>query len=175
MSSLYKLSTELATIHRELMDADGELTPEREAALDRLKQALPQKEEGYVRWFLNVKAEEAAFDMEVERLTRKRDARRKCLEWIKAMFKWHLEQHGLKRIETPLGVIRLQDNSQAKLEHTLPLRAELGELPEDIAMEVYDLIPEHFELNEKRLRDTLGKNIEIAGATLTKGQHIRIG
>jgi len=175
MSSLYELSTELAMIHQELMDDDGLVTPEREAALDRLKQDLPKKEAGYIKWYFNVKAEEAAFDMEVERLTRKRDARRKCLEWIKVMFKWHLEHTGLARIETPLGVVRLQNNSQAKLEHTLPLRAELGELPEDIAMEVYDLIPEHFELNEKRLRDTLGKNIEIAGATLTKGQHIRIG
>ena len=175
MSGLYDLSADLLAINNELVDADGELTPEREAALERVRQHLPQKEAQYVRWYQNVRAEEAAFDAEIERLRRQRDARRHLLEFIKNSFHAHMDQHELTRIETPIGAVRLQKNSQPKLEHTLRPRLELGEASADMPLEVYDLVPEHFELNEKRLREYLNQGKSVSGATLTQGSHIRIG
>lgn len=170
--NLYKISKDLAVLHQEIADAEGELSPDLEARLNALQGSVQQKVERIAYWYQNLKAEEQAFAAESDRLKRKRDARRKAMEWIKQYVKTCLEMDGLARIQTPIGTVRICQNSQAKLDHALPLQTQDHSA---VNPRCYDLIPQHWELNEQRLREALERGEFIQGATLVRGTHVRIG
>ena len=55
MENLYDLSSKLATINNDIIDADGEISEELERRLDETGLAVKEKVQGIGRWVLNIR------------------------------------------------------------------------------------------------------------------------
>lgn len=169
MSKLYELSQELALLHDQVAEGGGELTVELEAALDQVTLALEKKSVSIGQWVLNLKADEAGVQQEIDRLQTRLRSRRNLQERLKTYVKQCMEHAGVTKIEHPTCPIRIQKNGQAAL-----IIAE-GKDITTFPAAFQDVIPEHTELSQERLKKALASGELVDGAELQRGTHLRVG
>ncbi len=162
--SLYELSGDLQVLHDEIMEAEGEITPDLERALDRLNLLMTEKVEKISRWYLSLQRTGEALDAEIERLKNRRNARRNLQDRLKAYMKLCLEKAEKTRLEFSTLTVTLQRNppSVAVLDHSqLPAR--------------FVRITTVSEVDKDGLREALRAGERIPGAVLvTDKTHLRI-
>jgi len=165
MSKLYELSTEMSLVNDELIANEGELTPEIEARLDSLNLALEVKATGIRKIFSMAEADEEAVDTEIKRLQQIKKTNQNMQARLKEYVLKNMQAADLKTIKTTIGTFTV-----AKSPDSLEIV-----VPEMISAEFYDTIPEHKELNEKRIREALSEGYSVDGAKLNSDRvHLRI-
>ena len=128
---------------------------------------------------------------EAARLTARQTTAEKRLAQVKSMLAFYMLSHGLRRLEGELNTFRLQKNGQAALEidvSTLPQSYYLRTLTltepdwerilNAVTCPSLRMILEasvvNVEPDRERIRLELQAGHEISGATLVKGEHVRL-
>lgn len=162
---LYDLTADLAALMDRLYESGGEISPEVEADLAALLDARADKARDYIAVIRQAEASAAAVRFEVERLTARLRAYETTARNLKSRLQASMEDTDTTRIETSLGVVRLQRNPDQCVV-TVPLES----------------LPERFQrvsitANVTALRDALkaGDPEAVAVATMEqRGYHLRI-
>jgi hypothetical protein len=165
MSKLYKLSTELALINDQIIDADGELSTELELRLDALNLALIDKATGIRKWRAQLDSDEAGLDAEIKRLQKMKKTAMNLRDRLEAYIKKNMEFADKQKIETPIGAFTICKNPPSME----ILYAEM------IPVEYHDIVPQHLELNKERLRKDVLAGKEVPGAKcISDRTHLRV-
>ena len=163
--SLYDIANTVADIEA-FLDSGGPATPEEEAlltaALDRaLGSLLPAKVEGYCKALKAFGAFVTACKEEEDRIAARRKTVANIQDRMKDRLKYALEITGQTKIQAGTFTVGLQSNPPA----------------EEIESE--DAIPDEFKvvvtsINRAAILAALKDGIDVPGARLTRGQHVRI-
>jgi hypothetical protein len=162
--NLYETSKEIATLHDEIIDAEGELSPELEAKLDALQLAFNDKVSNIGRWTINLIRKEDILKAEIERL----EKRQKVFENLRSRLKNYLmlcmQSAEKTKVEFPQFTVSVQRN---------PPSAEV--LDEAKVPGQYVKVIQITQLDKKKLLEDLKGGKEIPGARLATGKtHLRI-
>lgn len=105
---LYEYGIELREIEDEIVDNDGELTPELEARLNAMTGAFADKAERLACVIRALGSRAKMASVEIDRLRRLGTARSNTAARLKAYLMSCMEQADIPRIETPLFKIAIQ-------------------------------------------------------------------
>lgn len=158
MPTLYELTNEAANLQQTIADADGEITPEVEAAIDALSQDISAKFAGIGHVITEATAEAAMYEAEIDRLQM---ARARCVNTarrLKDYAKVAMEQLGEKSIKA--GLFR----------YTICKAGTPSVNIDDIAALPPEFTREYIEPDKKAILDA-----HKAGKPLPEGVEIKTG
>lgn len=160
---LYELPDAIRELELQIIEADGELTPEVEAALEAYEGEFSRKAEFIALLSREAKAEAAAVKLEESRLSARRKAAENRERRLKDYLLMCLTRAGIQKIEGDRCKVRVQDS------------------PESIRwMGETDAIPEAYRVVDIRPNLVMAKDARKAGEELPEGftversQHVRI-
>lgn len=163
--SLYDIANTVADIEA-FLDRGGPASPEEEAlltaALDRaLGNLLPAKVEGYCKALKAFDAFVGACKEEEGRIAARRTAVANIQTRMKDRLKYGLEVTGREKVQAGTFTVALQNN------------------PPAVEIESEAAVPDEFKvvttsLNRAAIMAALKEGIDVPGARLTRGQHVRI-
>lgn len=169
MPTLYEISTQFQQIECELVENEGELSPELEKFLTEMVAQREEKLEGYGRYIAEVENRAAARKAEAARLSAlaKRD------EGITKLLKDRLlkcfQVNDWKKVETPSFSFTLANNGGA-----LPMIVNPEwELDPAKAPEQFHKIA--IQIDREAIREALRNDEKVPGCAMAeRGQHLRI-
>jgi len=120
---LYELADAYEQIAEALIENGGELTPELAAGLDAIEGAFEAKVERVALYVRNLLVTADAADAEAVRLGALARSRRQGAEGLKGYLMAQLDRVEKPKVETPLVVVRIQQNSRPAIQwpDTLPI------------------------------------------------------
>lgn len=180
--SLYNLTKELVTVNNTITEAEGELTPDLEADLDRLNLEIAVKAITIGKWILNLGADELAIKNEIDRMKNKKRVAENLRERLKKYVRDCMIATGRKKIETPtLRVTVQKSNPSVEIENEEAVPARFKTVETVVKIDKKELLKEFKTLEaEKKELEKAGISVEdfqgIPGAKLIENNyHIRIG
>ena len=153
MENLYELAGDLERINNEIINAEGEITPELEAMLDGFTAALDKKAGGIIRWTLNLKGKRDALQNEIDRLTNRKRMVERLDKRLKEYVHLCMLKAGMKKLEYDTFTVAVQKN---------PPSVEV--VDEEKISGGYKEIIRTVKIDKKRLLDDMKAGAEIDGA-----------
>jgi hypothetical protein len=164
MTQLYALTKELATIHNQIIDAEGEITPELEAKLTAIKIPFEDKVKSISTWTLDLDGDVEKIDKEIARLQKHKQVTNNLATRLKEYVKKNMEAAEITKIKSPTLTVSIAA-SPASVE----IYAETLLPPKFIVTEV-NYIPD-----KKAIKAALQSGEVVEGAKLiTDKTHLRI-
>ena len=112
---LYEIADEWRVIDQAIDDMDGEITPEIEARMDELAEALPETVDAIAKLIRERTAAAAVYAAEAKRLADKAKACQSTVERLKAYLHHHLEAIGLDGVNGTLFKVSIVKNSRPSI------------------------------------------------------------
>jgi hypothetical protein len=163
MLNLYQIESEYRAIAQQLMDAEGELTPELEQALAINKEQLQLKSQGYGMVIRESESEQKIILAEIERLQALYDKRSTLVEKLKERITQAMELYDVTEIETPLLKINFRNSESVEIDNF------------DLLPNEYKVIPEAKpRVDKKLIKDAIKSGIEVQGAYIQKNKSLQI-
>ena len=103
MPALFEITQDILEAYETLVDSDGEVSTENEAALVTLSVIEAEKLDSFFYVIRKAEMEEAAAKAMYEQWRKKADARRKAIDWLKNAVQTHLTATGQTKATTPSG------------------------------------------------------------------------
>jgi len=160
---LYEIPSELRVIEAQIADADGELTPELEAALDALKTEFDQKAEYLALLIREAQVEAEAYKAEETRLRDRRRAAENRADRLKRYVHEQMQRISKDKVRGQLASLSVVANSRPSV-----IWDEGTEIPDEFA-------------RVKRELDANAVLVHVGihgqppkGATLVQGTHLRV-
>ena len=113
--SLYGIQSEYQDLIYQIMEAEGEITPEQSLALVINKSELTKKSEGYIAVINKLKAEMNYIDAEVKRLGALKKARKNAETRLKDSIKDAMELYDIQEIKTELNKISFSKSTRLEI------------------------------------------------------------
>lgn len=163
MLNLYQIENEYRVIAQQLMDADGELTPELEESLAINQEQLQLKSQGYAMVIREAISEQSIIMAEMERLQALYDKRGTLVEKLKERISQAMELYGISEIETPLLKINFRNSESVEVENF------------DLLPEEYKVIPEAKpRADKKAIKEAIKSGINVPGAVIQANKNLQI-
>lgn len=119
--TLHAIGDELQAIAEALVENGGDLTPELAAQLAAIEGAFTSKVERVLLYARNLEATAEAAKQEAVRITALSTSREKAAARLREYVKTEMERADVAKVETPLIVARIQQNSRPSISWTLPI------------------------------------------------------
>lgn len=160
--SLYTIEQEYLDIAQKIIDADGEMTPEMEIALEINKQQLEVKSAGYGFVVKEAEAQIKSIDDEIERLTKLKDSRTKLIDKLKTVVKNAMELHGYEKIESNTLTISFTASTETIIEDAalVPMKYKTKKVT--------------YSISKKDIKNDIDAGKKVKGASLLKKKNIQI-
>jgi len=160
---LYEIPSELRVIEAQIADADGELTPELEAALDALETQFEEKAEYLALLIREAQVEADAYKAEETRLRDRRRAAENRADRLKRYVHEQMQRMGKDKVRGQLASLSVVANSRPSV-----VWAEGVEIPD-----AFSRIKRELDANAVLTHVGIyGEPPE--GATLVQGTHLRV-
>jgi len=160
MSSLMELVSHAAQIERAIIEANGELTPELEEALDFSEAALVEKAENYEAIFKRMELSSKYWKEEAAKFAKVGGSLEKLSKSLKERLKFAMLELGKEEI--------IGGKTRIKLCKTAPALVVDGDVPENYKMMVTETV-----VDKSRIKEDLVKGLEVPGAHLEGGFQLR--
>lgn len=168
---LYEYADALDEIRAQLFDAEGDLTPEIEAALNEAESDFATKAERVALFIRELQSNAKAVKEEATRLSQRAAQYERTAEGLKHYLQREMERVEIPRVDGKLINVRLQKSppsvvsslSEEDLEYNIPAA-------------YVTVVPESFRLNAKAVIEAWKSGAELpTGLGVVQTQHVRIG
>ena len=158
--NLYELTENFLAVQTSIEEGNTDLID----TLESIEGAIEVKAQGIIAVTRNITSQIEAIKAEEKRLADMRKARENHLKRLKEYCLDAMQQTGKQQIKTDLGVMRIQASTPA-----LKITNQ-----EKIPAEYQTIIPEHYEIDNERVKEALKAGKAVPGAELVQGVHLRI-
>lgn len=163
MLNLFQIESEYRSIAQQLMDAEGELTPELEQSLAINKEQLQLKSQGYAMVIREAEAEINIIESEMKRLMELQDKRNSLVSKLKERISQAMELYGIEKIETPLMTISFRKSESVEIDNF------------DLLPNEYKVIPEaKLRADKKAIKEAIKSGIDVQGAYIQSNKSLQI-
>lgn len=128
MKALYEIAADLRAITDAIEAADGEITPDLEAALDAIAGDFAAKVEGVCRFRANLAAEHAMFKSEADTLAARAKSIDRKMLWLENYLLREVLASGQNSVKAGLFTVTLVKNSRPSITPLVPVET----LPEEL-------------------------------------------
>ena len=158
--NLYELTENFLAVQTSIEEGNTDLID----TLEAIDGAIEVKAQGIIAVTRNITSQIEAIKAEEKRLADMRKARENHLKRLKEYVLENMQQTGKTNIKTELGVMRIQASTPA-----LKITNQ-----EKIPAEYQTIVPEHYEIDNERVKAALKEGKAVPGAELVQGVHLRI-
>lgn len=167
---LYEYADALDGIRAQLFDAEGDLTPEIEAALNAAESDFATKAERVALFIRELQSNAKAVKEEATRLTARAAQYERTAEGLKHYLQREMERVEIPRVDGKLISVRLQKSPPSVV----------SSLSEDALREIpaayVAIVPESYRINAKQVIEAWKDGRPLpAGIEVVQGQHLRFG
>lgn len=161
--TLYEMSEKYQFLNDELYDDEtGEINEQAIEKLDSIRDTIQNKCTNIARLFKSIEVTGDAIKAEKDRLSAREKAFRNQVVRLKDYLKTNMEKCDIKKIQCPEFTIAIQNN---------PVSLEI--LDENLVPHEYDK-PHIRVIDNTRLKEALRNGLNVPGAELVQGTHVRI-
>lgn len=160
--SLYGIQSEYMTLINDIMEAEGEITPEQSELLVINKTELTTKAAGYIAVINKLKAECNYIDAEVKRLTALKKARKNAEDRLKQSISDAMNLYDIQEIKTELNKINFRKSESVVIE------CDVNDMPD--ALKVYVATP----ISKTDIKKLLNAGEEFDGVYLQTNKNLQI-
>jgi hypothetical protein len=160
--SLYGIQSEYMELINDIMEAEGEITPEQSQLLVINKTELTIKASGYIAVINKLKAECNYIDAEVKRLGALKKARKNAEDRLKVSISDAMHLYDIQEIKTELNKINFRKSESVVIE------CDVNDLPD--GMKVYSAAP----ISKTEIKKMLKAGIEVDGVYLKENKNLQI-
>jgi hypothetical protein len=160
--SLYQIEKEYLDIAEQLIETEGEVTPEIETALAISEHELEVKAVNYCFIVKEIESDIDTIDTEIKRLQSLKKQRESAVERLKGNIKNAMLIFGVKEIKTALLKINFRKSSQVVVE-------PLADLPKEFLR-----VKTTIEPDKKSIKDYLENGGKIEGCYIAENQSLQI-
>lgn len=162
--NLHELSTSIARIKDQIIDAGGEVSPELERLMDESGLAMRDKVGGIIKWTINLGGDEGAIDGEIERLQKLKKAKKNLRVRLETYVEQSMKTADIRKVDLgtmEVAVIKNPPSVEVEDEKALP-----GQFIEIITTQRVD---------KKAILVALKAGQDVKGARLvTDRTHVRV-
>ena len=158
--NLYELTENFLAVQTSIEEGNMDLVD----TLEAIEGAIEVKAQGIIAVTRNITSQIEAIKAEEKRLADMRKARENHLKRLKEYVLENMQQTSKQQIKTELGVMRIQASTPA-----LKITNQ-----EKIPAEYQTIVPEHYEIDNERVKAALKAGKTVPGAELVQGVHLRI-
>ena len=158
--NLYELTENFLAVQTSIEEGNTDLID----TLEAIEGAIEVKAQGIIAVTRNITSQIEAIKAEEKRLADMRKVRENHLKRLKEYVLENMQQTGKTNIKTELGVMRIQASTPA-----LKITNQ-----EKIPAEYQTIVPEHYEIDNERVKEALKDGKAVPGAELVQGVHLRI-
>lgn len=158
--SLFQIENEFAELANQLIENEGELTPELEKSLRITQQELKHKAGGYSKVIKQINAEVSIIDAEIKRLQSLKKTRKNAIDRLKNSLTNAMQTFDIASLETPLTKITFRKSKSVEYEDVEKLPAEC-------------IIIEK-KVSKTALKSLLEQGEKIEGAKIVENKSIQI-
>ena len=163
MKSLYNITEAYQQLEEQLIEADGEITPEQADRLAILtEQELPAKAEGYAKILKTWDAEVKAIDEEIKRLQSLKKTRQNAKKRLIEALSNALHTFGLSKLKAGLFTISFRKSEQ------VVINVPAEELPKDCRIVKIEAI------SKSELKQKIKAGESIPGVEIVENQNLQI-
>lgn len=155
MTNLYELSKTVDMVVHEVIDAEGELSPDLERRLDEISLQFKDKASNIGKWVLNIDSNDTLIQNEIERLQRRLRIQGNLKKRLKDYLKFCMENCGLNKLDLSTFTISIAKNPPS-----------VGEIDETKLPSKYIKVVQTTSIDKKSLLIDLKTGEQIPGAYL---------
>lgn len=164
MSNLYELSKTVESVIAEVINAEGDLSPNLEKRLDEISLQFKDKSSNIGKWVLNIDANADSIKHEIERLQKRVRVQENLKTRLKDYLKYCMENAGLQKLDLTTFTISINKNPPS-----------VGEINEDKLPSKYVKVVQTTSIDKAELLRDLKAGEVIPGAYLiTDKTNLRI-
>lgn len=160
--NLYQIEKQYFDLTEQLIELDGELTPELEQALDITLSEFETKSIAYAHVIRRLDAECDIIDSEIKRLQSIKRSRESALERLKMRIKTAMETFGMDKVQTPTLKLSFRKSESVEVE-------DVNALPS-----MYKTIKVTEAPDKTLIKESLKLGKEIPGARLVTNNNLQI-
>jgi hypothetical protein len=160
--SLYQIREEHLSLIAAIEDADGELTPDIEEALQLTEEEFQDKAVSYSFVVKSFDTAADLIDAEIKRLKGLKEKSEKRAELFKTRLAEAMNEFGVESITTPLVKISFRKSESVEIENEELIPAEYIEIK---AVE---------SISKTRIKEALKEGVTVPGASLSKNRNLQI-
>jgi len=160
--SLYNIAAEYQHLSDQLIESEGELTPELQELLSINKDELEYKGQSYAMVIKGYESDITVIDSEIQRLKGLADKRNKAIERLKNNLKAAMLLYGYDKIETPLVKLSFRKSESVEIINE-------AQLDQKYMVEKITVTP-----NKVAIKNDIKAGIEVEGAVLSVNQNLQI-
>jgi len=160
--SLYGIQSEYMMLINDIIDAEGEITPEQEQSLIINQSELITKSESYIAVINKLKSECDYIDAEIKRLQALKKARKNAENRLKQSLKNAMELYEIDEIKTNLNKINFRKSESVVIE------CDIADLPD--SMKIYKAEA----ISKTEIKKMLKAGVEVDGVYLKINKNLQI-
>ena len=159
--SLYQIEKEYMILAQQIIDLDGDVTPELAAQLEISEAQLEHKGRGYGFVIKQAESEIDQIDLEIKRLQGLKASRSKMVDRMKETLKTAMEMFGVTKIESPTLKLSFSKSESVEVDESI--------LPSEYFVEKVTKSPD-----KAKIKYYLKQGDSILGAKLVENQNLQI-
>ena len=160
--SLYNIAAEYQHLSDQLIESEGELTPELQELLSINKDELEYKGQSYAMVIKGYESDITVINSEIQRLIDLSTRRNKAIERLKNNLKAAMLLYGYDKIETPLVKLSFRKSESVEIINE-------AQLDQKYMVEKITVTP-----NKVAIKNDIKAGIEVEGAVLSVNQNLQI-
>lgn len=160
-NKLFNIQQEYIQLLGQIEEADGEITPEIDKALQFTERRLQSEGASIACLIKTLEYWTENVESEIKRLESIRTRANKGKELLKNRLSEAMQQFGLDRIVDPFITISFR-------------KSEAVEITEESAIPIDYQEPQPPKISKTKIKDAIKKGIEVPGATLVPRKHLQI-
>lgn len=161
--SIYQIEVAHRNLVEELIENEGELTPELEAQLAISYEDLQQKGVAYTFVIKDQEGIISQIDAEIDRLTELKKAKKKAVERLKETLVNAMEVFGVQKLESPIVSISLRASESIEVLHLAMLEDEFKKCA-----------PPVWTADKLRIKAAIKEGRAVEGAVIVKKNSLQI-
>jgi hypothetical protein len=160
--SIYKIQNEFQLIIAEVINNDGEITPELETALTINKEQLQSKAIDYCYVIKSLESDCEQIDNEIARLNKLKKVRANLTERLKNTVSSAMQLYEVEKIETPLIKLSFRNSESVEITNESQLDA------------CFIVTKTVSTPDKKAIKDAIKNGVLVCGATISYNKNLQI-
>lgn len=160
--SIYQITNEHQLIINQIIELDGELTPELETALTINKEQLEQKGINYAYVIKQLDSDCEQIDAELKRLQQLKKVRTNLAERLKNTISDAMNLYEVEKIETPLIKLSFRNSESVEITNESQLDA------------CFIVTKTVSSPDKKAIKDAIKNGVLVCGATISYNKNLQI-
>jgi hypothetical protein len=160
--SIYNIEKNYNQLAEQLIDNDGELTPELSEQLAITEEQLQNKSVAYSFVIKEMDADVDIIDAEIKRLQAAKKQREKASEYLKERIKHAMDLFQIDEIKTPLVKINFRKSETVEVD-------DVNQLPS-----LYKVVKVTEQADKAAIKAALKDGVEVAGCSIATHRNLQI-